>query len=244
MKIRVTEPHSNQPLAISELIDHLTVIQRLHGDLLCAIYSARKRSSVPLIAACVSAWPMLDERKTRVMFSEQTETVVDEMVFDLMEEAAELRQQLAEAQERQVVAMRERDSLRGMLTGCREAIGATDNTQLLEMCEAAAALREQLAAERGRLEYEAGAAQAALLMQLADVQSRLIEAQTALAAVPVDAIRRYWHMSNPVESWDDAAEECVEVYRAMHQFLDEPDGAGCYADDWTPAHRPGKGDAR
>ena len=143
--IRVTEPHSNQPLLISELIDRLAVIQQQHGDLPCAIFSAAKRSSVPLIAACVSAWPMLDERKTRVMFSEQTETVVDEMVFDLMQVVAELR--------------------------------------------------EQLAAERGRLEYEAGAAQAALLMELADVQIRLIEAH------------------------GDAA-------------------------DWTPAHRPGKGDAR
>lgn len=99
-------------------------------------------------------------------------------------ERDDLRRQLAEAQERQVVAMRERDSLRGMLTGCREAIGATDNTQLLEMCEAAAALREQLAAERGRLEYEAGAAQAALLIQLADVQSRLIAANAELAELP------------------------------------------------------------
>lgn len=107
MKIRVTEPHSNQPLVISELIDRLTAIQHQHGDLPCAIYSASKRSSVPLIADCVSAWPMLDERKTRVMFSEQTETVVDEMVFDLMQVVAGLRRQLAEAQTRTEYKRRE-----------------------------------------------------------------------------------------------------------------------------------------
>ena len=50
-------------------------------------------------------------------------------------ERNELRRQLAEAQARQVAAMSECDSLRGLLTACREAMGAADNAQLLEMCE-------------------------------------------------------------------------------------------------------------
>lgn len=73
----------------------------------------------------------LAERDEARREADQVETQLRNRNADI----AELRRQLAEAQTRQVAAMSECDSLRGLLTACREAMGAADNAQLLEMCE-------------------------------------------------------------------------------------------------------------
>ena len=82
---RITQPGSNAPLRISDLIELLDALKQAHGDLWCYIYSADKRASVPMLSL------NLDVKRTTVTFSAQTGSVVDEQLNDLVEEVERLR---------------------------------------------------------------------------------------------------------------------------------------------------------
>lgn len=101
-----------------------------------AAFIAAARTAVPALVAEVERLReelarLMSERDEARREADQVETQLRNRNADI----AELRRQLAEAQARQVAAMSECDSLRGLLTACREAMGAADNEQLLEMCE-------------------------------------------------------------------------------------------------------------
>lgn len=82
---RITQPGSNVPLRISDLLELLNALKQAHGDLWCYIYSADKRASVPILSL------NLDVKRTTVTFSAQTGSVVDEQLHDLVEEVERLR---------------------------------------------------------------------------------------------------------------------------------------------------------
>ncbi len=82
---RITQPDSNDPLRISDLIELLSEIKQQHGDLWCYIYSTDKRASVPML-------PLnLDVKRTTVSFSAQIGSIVDEQLYDLIVEVERLR---------------------------------------------------------------------------------------------------------------------------------------------------------
>ena len=82
---RITQPGSNTPLRISDLIELLDALKQAHGDLWCYIYSADKRASVPMLSL------NLDVKRTTITFSAQIGSVVDEQLNDLVEEVERLR---------------------------------------------------------------------------------------------------------------------------------------------------------
>jgi len=83
---RHTQPGSNNPLRISDLIEILSELKREYGDLWCYIYSTDKRASVPMLAL------NLDVKRTTVSFSAQVGAISDEMMLDLLEEIRLLRE--------------------------------------------------------------------------------------------------------------------------------------------------------
>jgi hypothetical protein len=82
---RITQPDSNQWLRIADLIARLETIKAQYGNLLCYIYSADQRASVPLLDLCLSPGRTLN-------IAAQIGTVCDEMYFDLLVEIERLRE--------------------------------------------------------------------------------------------------------------------------------------------------------
>jgi uncharacterized small protein (DUF1192 family) len=59
-----------------------------------------------------------------------------------------------------------------------------------------------------------------LNVEIAKRDDEIARLKAELAAVPVEAIRQYWDMSNPIEAWDDDSDKCIPVYEAINRFFD------------------------